>query len=118
MKRIIVSNAILIMDQFNVNQKKGMPRQRAMVEAGKESFRPVVMITLAAIIGMAPLAFSKEIGSEFRNDIGIALIGGILVSGILSQLVIPILYNLFSKTDKPEDPEVMKKSYNGIDQEA
>ncbi|HOX27768.1 MAG TPA: efflux RND transporter permease subunit [bacterium] len=118
MTGIVVSNAILIRDQFNVNQKKGMPRQRAMVEAGKESFRPVVMITLAAIIGMAPLAFSKEIGSEFRNDIGIALIGGILVSGILSQLVIPILYNLFSKTDKPEDPEVMKKSYNGIDQEA
>jgi len=81
-------------------------RCRRMVEAGKESFRPVVMITLAAIIGMAPLAFSKEIGSEFRNDIGIALIGGILVSGILSQLVIPILYNLFAKTDKPEEAEI------------
>jgi len=74
MTGIVVSNAILIMDQFNINHRRGMPRQRAMVEAGKESFRPVVMITLAAVIGMAPLAFSRAIGSEFRNDIGIALI--------------------------------------------
>lgn len=117
MTGIVVSNAILIMDQFNINCKKGMPKQHAMVEAGKESFRPVVMITLAAVIGMAPLAFSREIGSEFRNDIGIALIGGILISGVLSQLVIPILYNLFAGKDKSEVEDSVDGTYSNNSKE-
>jgi HAE1 family hydrophobic/amphiphilic exporter-1 len=99
MTGIVVTNAILIMDQFNIYIAEGMPRQRAMIEAGKESFRPVMMITIAAVMGMIPLAISREIGSELRNDIGVALVGGIFISGLLTQLVIPILYNLFTKTD-------------------
>jgi multidrug efflux pump subunit AcrB len=46
---------------------------------------------------MIPMAFGKGVGSEMRNDIGVALISGILVSGVLSVFVVPILYNLFAK---------------------
>ncbi len=94
---IVVNNAILIMDQLNVHIQEGIPRHKAMVSAATERFRPIVMITLAAVLGMMPLAFGKGIGSEMRNDVGIATVGGILVSGILTLIVIPILYDLFTR---------------------
>jgi len=94
---IVVNNAILIMDQFNVHVKEGIPRHKAMISAACERFRPIVMITLAAVLGMLPLAFGQGIGAEMRNGVGIASAGGILVSGVLTLLVMPILYDLFTR---------------------
>ena len=94
---IVVNNAILIMDQFNVHVAAGASRHGAMVDAACERFRPITMITLAAVLGMLPLAFGRGIGAEMRNDVGLASAGGILVSGILTLLVIPILYDLFTR---------------------
>jgi len=94
---IVVNNAILIMDQFNVHVAEGIPRHRAMAVAACERFRPIVMITIAAVLGMLPLALGKGIGAEMRNGVGIASVGGILSSGILTLLVVPILYNLCTR---------------------
>jgi len=91
---IVVNNAILIVDQFNIHIKEGVPRHKAMVTATCERFRPIVMITLAAVLGMLPLAMGQGIGAEMRNATGIASAGGILISGILTLVVIPILYDL------------------------
>jgi len=91
---IVVNNAILIIDQFNTHVKEGIPRHKAMVTAASERFRPIVMITLAAVLGMLPLAMGRGIGAEMRNGVGIAAVGGILVSGILTLVVMPILYDL------------------------
>jgi len=94
---IVVNNAILIMDQFNVHVAEGIPRHKAMITAACERFRPIVMITLAAVLGMLPLALGKGIGAEMRNSVGIASAGGILISGILTLIVMPILYDLFTR---------------------
>ncbi len=94
---IVVNNAILIMDQFNVHVREGMPRHGAMVSAACERLRPIIMITLAAVLGMLPLAFGRGIGAEMRNAVGVASAGGILVSGVLTLLAIPILYDLFTR---------------------
>ncbi|MBN2447349.1 MAG: efflux RND transporter permease subunit, partial [Phycisphaerae bacterium] len=94
---IVVNNAILIMDQFNVHLKEGIPRHSAMVSAACERLRPIIMITLAAVLGMLPLALGTGIGAEMRNAVGVASAGGILVSGVLTLLVLPILYDLFTK---------------------
>ncbi|TWT80092.1 Multidrug resistance protein MdtB [Planctomycetes bacterium CA13] len=100
---IVVNNAILIMDQFNMHVEEGVPRHKAMIEAACERFRPIVMITLAAVLGMLPLALGKGIGAEMRNGVGIASAGGILVSGVLTLLVIPILYDLFTRRKAKAD---------------
>ncbi len=84
------------MDLINL-LPSGVPRHKAMIQASKEQFRPILMITLAAIAGMVPLAFGKGIGSEVRTDLGFASIGGIAVSGVLTLVVIPILYDLFTR---------------------
>jgi len=97
---IVVNNAILIMDQFNVHVREGIPRHKAMITASCERFRPIVMITLAAVLGMLPLALGQGIGAEMRNGVGIASAGGILVSGVLTLIVVPILYDLFTRKGK------------------
>ncbi len=97
---VLVLAAILIMDQFNVHVKEGVPRHKAMVAAATERFRPIVMITLAAVLGMLPLALGRGIGAEMRNGVGIASVGGILMAGVLTLVVMPILYDLCTRKDK------------------
>jgi HAE1 family hydrophobic/amphiphilic exporter-1 len=97
---IVVNNAILIMDQFNVHVAEGIPRHKAMITASCERFRPIVMITLAAVLGMLPLAVGRGIGAEMRNGVGIASVGGILISGVLTLIIVPILYDLFTRRSK------------------
>lgn len=97
MTGIVVNNAILIVDQFNVLVAQGVPRHEAMIQASCDRFRPIVMITLAAVLGMLPLALGRGIGAEPRVGVGVATAGGILVSGALTQIVIPILYDVFTR---------------------
>lgn len=106
MMGIVVNNAILIMDQFNIHVAEGVPRHKAMISASCERFRPIVMITLAAVLGMLPLALGRGIGAEMRNGVGIASAGGILVSGVLTMLVLPILYDLFTRGKRPSPQTV------------
>jgi len=94
---IIVNNAILIMDQFNVHVREGNSRHQAMIVAATERLRPVIMITLAAVLGMLPMAMGRGIGAELRNEVGVASVGGILISGVLTLFVMPILYDLFTR---------------------
>lgn len=95
---IVVNNAILIMDLVNERMKAGDTRRQAMLYAASERFRPVLMITLAAILGMLPLAVGRGLGSEVRSSIGIASIGGIAVSAALTLIVLPLLFNFFTRS--------------------
>ncbi len=97
MAGIVVNNAILIVDQFNVHVAEGVPRHKAMIAAACERFRPIVMTTVAAVLGMLPLGVGRGIGAELRNGIGIASVGGILVSGVLTLIAVPVLYDLFTR---------------------
>ncbi len=97
MTGIVVNNAILIIDQFNVLVEQGIDRHEAMIRAACDRFRPIVMITLAAVLGMLPLALGRGIGAEPRVGVGVATVGGILVSGVLTQITVPILYDLFTR---------------------
>ncbi len=97
---IVVNNAILIIDQLNQLVAQGVPRHEAMLRASQERFRPIVMITIAAILGMWPLATSNGIGSEFQAPIGVSSVGGIAVSALLTLFVIPIVYDLFTRRRK------------------
>jgi hydrophobic/amphiphilic exporter-1 (mainly G- bacteria), HAE1 family len=103
---IVVNNAILIMDQVRVHSAEGMGKREAMIHAARDQFRPIVMITVAAILGMLPLALSRGLGSELRTSIGIASVGGIAVSAVLTLLVLPVLHDIF--THKPKEEEIKK----------
>ena len=69
-----------------------MNRDEALLHAAKVRLRPILMTTLAMVFGMVPLAFALSEGSEQRAPMGQAVIGGVLASGLLTLVVVPVLY--------------------------
>jgi hydrophobic/amphiphilic exporter-1 (mainly G- bacteria), HAE1 family len=88
-------NAILLLDYANTLRKRGMSRTEAIVEAGTTRLRPILMTTTATIVGMLPVAMRVGRASEVRAPMAIVVIGGLLVSTVLTLVVIPVLYSLF-----------------------
>ncbi len=97
---VVVNGAILIVDKMAQHLREGVCRREAMLTAMVEQFRPVLMVVLASGLGMLPIALSAGIGSENRAGIGIASVGGILVAGVLTMTILPLIYTLF--TGKPK----------------
>lgn len=96
---IVVNNAILILDYFNELRKEGMTITEALIEAAPAKLRPILMSTIAIILGMLPMAMGLgDAGREMRQPMGVVAIGGLVVSTILTLVVIPSIYNLFSKS--------------------
>ena len=102
---IVVNNAILVIDRMRLLRDGGMDPVEAMYQALEDSFRAVVMVTLAAVLGMLPLAVASGLGSELNNGIGIASAGGIAISSLLALFVVPLIF-LVGKTfrRKKESP--------------
>jgi HAE1 family hydrophobic/amphiphilic exporter-1 len=93
---VVVNSAILIVDKMGEHIRAGVCRSEAMLTAIVEEFRPVLMVFLASGLGMLPIAVSSGIGSENRAGIGVASMGGILVAGVLTLLILPLLYTLLN----------------------
>ncbi|EHM09226.1 cation/multidrug efflux pump [Thermanaerovibrio velox DSM 12556] len=91
---IVVNNAILVVEEFRSLRSRSPKAdpEELMLTALRDSFRPVLMVTLAAVLGMLPLAVSRGMGSEFTNGIGIASAGGVAMSGALALFVVPLIY--------------------------
>ena len=109
---VVVNAAILIVDKMAQNLHAGMPRREAMLAALADQFRPVLMVVLASGLGMLPIAVSTGIGSENRAGIGIASVGGIIVAGILTLTVMPLVYTLTTGRSKthPTPPEPKREA--------
>jgi multidrug efflux pump subunit AcrB len=93
---IVTKNAIMLVDFAVEREANGLLRGEAVVEACRERVRPIIMTTLAMAGGMLPSAFGIGEGGEFRAPMAIAVIGGLLVSTILSLVVIPSLHLIVS----------------------
>jgi len=96
---IVVNNAILLLDYANILVRRGKNVHDALLEAGPTKLKPILMATVAIILGMLPMALGiGAAGREFRQPMGIVSIGGLVVSTFLALLVIPALYNLTTKS--------------------
>lgn len=92
---LVGKNAILLVDYTNTLRDRGRNRHDALVEAGPTRLRPIAMTTVALILGVLPIAFAIGRGSEFRETIGIVIIGGMVLSTLLTLVVIPCSYTIF-----------------------
>ncbi|HNQ66480.1 MAG TPA: efflux RND transporter permease subunit, partial [Smithella sp.] len=92
---LVKKNAILLVDYTNVLRERGMSRRDAILQAGPVRMRPILMTTFAMIFGMLPIAFAVGEGAETRAPMGIAVIGGLLTSLILTLVVVPAAYDIF-----------------------
>jgi HAE1 family hydrophobic/amphiphilic exporter-1 len=94
---LVAKNAIIVVDFAGQLQQDGMEVKEALVEATRKRFRPVVMTTLATIIGMLPIALAQGPGAEWKNGLAWALIGGLTSSMILTLVVVPLVYYGFDR---------------------
>jgi HAE1 family hydrophobic/amphiphilic exporter-1 len=94
---IVVNNAIVLIDLINQLREKGMARMAAIQEAGRARLRPIIMTTLTTTFGMLPLALGLGEGAEVRAPMAITVIGGLLVSTLLTLIVIPVVYSLVDR---------------------
>jgi HAE1 family hydrophobic/amphiphilic exporter-1 len=91
---IVVKNAIVLVDYTKQLRARGMGLNEAVVTGGKTRLRPVLMTSLTTIFGMVPLALSRGEGSEIWNALSITVIGGLSVSGLVTLILVPLMYSL------------------------
>lgn len=89
---LVAKNGILIVDFANHLKEQGMSKTEALVEAGKERLRPILMTTVAMILGMLPIALSAGSGAEVKNGMGWVIIGGLTSSLVLTLFLVPTMY--------------------------
>ena len=94
---IVKKNSILLVDFTNQRRDEGLSKHDAMMDACPKRLRPILMTTFATVAGAVPLAFSLGPGSESLKPMAVAIIGGCIVSTVLTLVVVPAVYSLLSK---------------------
>jgi HAE1 family hydrophobic/amphiphilic exporter-1 len=95
---LVVKNAIILIDKVNQLREAGVAKREALVGGARSRLRPIMMTTLCALFGFLPLALAFGEGAEVRSPMAITVIGGLLVSTLLTLLVIPVVYDLLDRT--------------------
>jgi multidrug efflux pump subunit AcrB len=97
---IVTKNAIMLIDFAAESIHRGMPRDAAIVDAGRKRARPIIMTTIAMVAGMLPSALAFGAGGEFRSPMAIAVIGGLLFSTILSLVFVPAVFAMMDDVSR------------------
>ncbi len=108
---IVVKNGIVLVDYINLMRERDIPLYEAIALSGQSRLRPVLMTAFTTILGMVPMAFSTSEGSELWTTMGIVVIGGLLVSTIITLVVVPVLYAIFVRNDEKKKLEKLRKSF-------
>ncbi len=98
---IVVNNAIVLVDLINQLCAQGKDRFDAIMEAGTARLRPILMTSLTTALGLLPMALGFGEGAEVRTPMAITVIGGLLVSTLLTLIVIPVVYSLLDRKRRP-----------------
>ncbi|GAB3335745.1 hypothetical protein GCM10027299_45040 [Larkinella ripae] len=94
---LVAKNAILLVQRANENREQGMPVIDALLESGYVRLRPILMTTLAMVIGMLPIALATGPGAELKTGLAWALIGGLTSSMFLTLVFVPVIYFYFAR---------------------
>ncbi len=94
---IVVNNAIVLISYINILRRRGYTVREAVTIGGRTRLRPVLMTTITTVFGLLPLALLRGEGSEFWRPFGITIIGGLIVSTLITLIFIPTLYSIFEE---------------------
>ncbi|MFD2572649.1 efflux RND transporter permease subunit [Spirosoma soli] len=94
---LVIKNAILIVDFANQQKAQGVSYYKAILHAGEERLRPILMTTIAMVIGMIPIATASGAGAEWKNSLAWVLIGGLTSSMMLTIFLVPMMYYLVDR---------------------
>ena len=101
---IVAKNGILLLDADQKMRSLGLDTEKAMLQAARRRLRPIVMTALATVAGMLPLAFAIGAGSQMLQPLAIAVIGGVLISMVLSLIITPAVHYYLSGKDESQVP--------------
>ncbi len=97
---LVTKNAILLVEFANQLRERGLERDEALAEAGSVRLRPILMTSLATIMGSLPIALGIGAGAEMRQPMAVAVIGGLTTSTLLTLVVVPVVYSIFDSLKK------------------
>lgn len=112
---LVAKNAILIVDFTNKLREEGRTVKEALIEAGKERLRPILMTTLSMVIGMLPIALASGDGAESKNGLAWVIIGGLTSSLLLTLVLVPVVYASLEKYKEKFKNGMSRKSGKPID---
>ena len=93
---MVVKNGIVLIDYIMLLRERGLGIIQSCIGAGKSRLRPVLMTTLTTILGMIPMAISQGVGAEMWRPLGVAVIGGLTISTIMTLIYVPAMYCVFA----------------------
>ncbi len=116
---IVVNNGIILVDYTNMLRHRGYNLRDAVMEAGRSRLRPVLMTSLTTILGMLPMALSGGMGKEMYSPLGITIIGGLLISTIVTLILVPTMYTALYHRTLTEDRSrvrLLKRKESALEQ--
>jgi HAE1 family hydrophobic/amphiphilic exporter-1 len=108
---IVVKNGIVLVDYINLMRDRDYELNEAIVLSGRSRLRPVLMTAATTILGMIPMALSSGEGAEIWAPMGVVVIGGLIVSTIITLIIVPVLYAIFSKHGERDKKDEVRKNF-------
>ncbi len=112
---IVVKNGIVLVDYINLMRDRDMELNQAIKVAGRSRLRPVLMTAMTTMLGMLPMALSSGEGSEIWRPMGIAVIGGLVFSTLLTMVIIPVIYAIFARHGERDKMMEVWKRFHFMD---
>lgn len=108
---IVVKNGIVLVDYTNLMRDRGYELNEAIALSGQSRLRPVLMTAFTTILGMVPMALSQGEGSEMWQPLGIVVIGGLLISTLVTLIIVPVFYAIFSRHGERDKEAKNRKEF-------
>lgn len=112
---IVVKNAIVLIDYINLMRERGYELNEAISLSGRSRLRPVLMTAATTVLGMVPMAVSTGEGSEIWSPMGVAVIGGLIFSTVITLIIVPVGYNLMARKGEMNKKELLEKQFHFLD---